>query len=74
MFGAGISISAFSFCGSGCRACLDITSPKNGTDVHLKWHLSLLRLGFMCLHIVCSIGEVGLFEMWLAYLFRGICQ
>ena len=34
---------------------------KNGTDVHLKWHLSLFSFRFTCLHICFSI-ECGLFH------------
>ena len=46
VFGDGMSVNAFSFHGSDCTSCLEITSPINGTDVHLKWHLSLLSLKF----------------------------
>ena len=31
---------------------------KHGTDVHLKWHLSLLSFRFTCLHIYSTIHSV----------------
>ena len=34
--GAGILVRVLIFHGSGCMPSLDTTSPKNGTDVHLK--------------------------------------
>ena len=59
VFGGGISISTFSFLGSGFTPCLDMISPKNGTDVHQKWHLSLLIFRFTCLHICSTLHSVS---------------
>ena len=32
---------------------------KNGTDVHLKWHLSLFTFRFICLHICSTLHSVA---------------
>ena len=58
-FGGSMSVSAFSFCGLGCTPCLEITLTKNGTDVHLKRHLSLLSFKFTCLHICRTCHSVS---------------
>ena len=58
VFEGGISVSAFSFHGSACTPCLDMTSPKNWTNVHLIWHLSLLSFRFTCLHICSTLCSV----------------
>ena len=52
--GGNISISTFSLLGSDLTACVEIILPKNGTNVHLKWYLSLFSFRFTCLYI-CSI-------------------
>ena len=51
----GISLSIDSFWGPSCTLYLDIISSKNGTLVHLKWHLSLFNLRFsvLCTYITC---------------------
>ena len=63
VFGGGISVNALSFHGSGFAPYLGMTSPKNETDVHLKWHLSLFSFKFTCLHIcstLCSVSSWSL--------------
>ena len=49
--GGSISIRTLILHGSGCILVLDITSPKHGMDVHLKWHLSLLSFRLTSLHL-----------------------
>ena len=44
----------FQFSWVRSHSMLGITPLKNGTDVHLKWHLSLLNFRFTCMHI-CNI-------------------
>ena len=43
VFEGGMLVNAFSFSGWGCTPFLEITSPKNGTYVHLKWHLIFIE-------------------------------
>ena len=60
LFGNGMSMRALIFCGTGCTPHLNITSPKKGMDVHLKWHFSLfsLRLTSLYLHsTLCTIAS-----------------
>ena len=54
-----ISVSAFSFLRSGLMHCLEIISPKNRINVHLKWIYSILGSTFcilVALFIVCCHG------------------
>ena len=41
---------------------LDTMSPKNGTNVHLKWQLSLFSFRFTCLHICSTFHSVLLWS------------
>ena len=54
----GISINALSFCGFCFTPYHDIISPKNGTDVHLKWHLSLFNFKLTYLHLCTTLHTV----------------
>ena len=51
-------VSAFSFFGSGVMPFVDIISLKNGTDVHLNWHLSLLSFIFSFLHSCSTLHSL----------------
>ena len=64
--GGGISMSAFSFCGSGFAPCWDTISPKSGTDVHLKWHLFLFSFRYTCLQIFSTLCNVSSWPFPLA--------
>ena len=61
--GGGISTKALIFCGSGCIPLLNITSPKNGTEVHLKWHFSLFNFCFTSLHHCSTLWTVSLWSL-----------
>ena len=51
------------FMSLGFTPFLDITSPKNGTDVHLKWHLSLFSFRFICLHIYSTLHSLSTWSL-----------
>ena len=51
-------IRALIFCGSGCTPFLEITSPKNGIDVHLKWLWSLFTFVLPALHLCSTLYTV----------------
>ena len=53
--GTGISVRVAIFCRSGCMPSLDTTSPKNGIDVHLKWHFSLFSFKFTSWHHLSTL-------------------
>ena len=38
---------------------MGLVSPKNGTDVHLKWHLSLFNFKLTCLHLCITLHPVS---------------
>ena len=52
-------VNAIGYCGLDCPPHLEITLPKNGTDVHLKHHLSLLSFKLMCLHICSTCHSIS---------------
>ena len=58
IFGGGMLVSTFNFHGLGCTPSLGINSPKNRTEVHLKWHLSFLNFKFTFLHICSTCHKV----------------
>ena len=49
-----MSVRALIFCGSGCTPFPDITYPRKGIEVHLKWHFSLFNFELTSSHL-CSI-------------------
>ena len=55
----GMPIRILIFCGYGCIPFLDITSPKNGMDIHLKWHLSLFNFRLTSLHLCSTLYTVS---------------
>ena len=50
LFGASMSVSVLIFWGSEWTPSLNITIPKKGIDVHLKWHLTLFSFKLTSLH------------------------
>ena len=58
-----ISVSTFSFCGSGLMPCLGIILQKNRTNVYLKWHLSVFSFRFTCWHICRTFHSVSLWSL-----------
>ena len=46
--------------------CQDMISSKNGTGVHLKWHLSLFNFRSTCLQIFSTLHNVSSWSFPLA--------
>ena len=53
-----VYLCAFSFLRCGLIHCLEVITPKNGTNIHLKWHLSLFNFRFPFLHRCNSLCSV----------------
>ena len=57
--GSSMSISAFNFLGYGLEPSQCTISPKNGTLVHMKCHLTLLSLRLAFLHVFSTLSTVS---------------